>query len=141
MPLVAKAPGGTTSWYISEKAFMPRLAQRIMSGRSIDELRETRLRWSWYMDETTFDRIRGIASDVLAVSPTDLSPESSPESIEAWDSVQHLNLVLAIEQQFDLQFEPEDVDTMHTLGAMAAAVDRKLADRKSGDPSQDRPGA
>ena len=77
------------------------------------------------MDETTFDRIRGIASDVLAVSPTDLSPESGPESIENWDSVQHLSLVLAIEQQFDLQFEPEEIDGMKTLGGIAATVERK----------------
>jgi acyl carrier protein len=93
------------------------------------------------MPAPSFDQIRRIASDVLGISPKSLTPESSPETIEAWDSVQHLNLVLAIEQQFDLEFDPEEVDSMKTLGAMAAAVDQKAVDHKALDHKQDRPGA
>jgi acyl carrier protein len=79
------------------------------------------------MGAASFEQIRLIAADVLGVSPKSLSPDSGPATIEAWDSVQHLNMVLAIEQQFDLEFDPEEIDAMHTLGAMAAAVDAKQA--------------
>jgi len=77
------------------------------------------------MSESAFDRIRGIAADVLGVKPETLSPSSSPESVENWDSVQHLNLVLAIEQQFGLEFAPEDIDQMKNLGSIASIAERK----------------
>ena len=78
------------------------------------------------MVAATFDRVRGIAADVLDVGPAALSAESSPETVDNWDSVRHLSLVLALEQQFQLQFEPEEIDGMKNLGAMASAVERKL---------------
>jgi acyl carrier protein len=75
--------------------------------------------------QSTIERLRNIASDVLGVEPHSLSPESGPENVEAWDSVQHLNLVLALEQEYDLQFEPAEVESMKNLGAIAACLDRR----------------
>ena len=77
------------------------------------------------MNEAAFLRIRSIAADVLGVKAASLSPESGPENIESWDSVQHLSLILALEQQYDLQFEPEEVEGMKTLGAIADVVGRR----------------
>jgi acyl carrier protein len=61
------------------------------------------------------ERVRGIASDVLEVPVAQIAPESSPQSIETWDSVRHLNLVLALEQEFNLQFDPEEIDQMKDI--------------------------
>jgi acyl carrier protein len=72
-----------------------------------------------------FDQVRGIAADVLQVKPKSLSAESSPESVDSWDSVQHLNLVLALEEQFGLQFDPEEMDAMKTIGTIAELVAKK----------------
>jgi len=77
------------------------------------------------MSVETLEKVCGIAADVLRIDKTSLTPESSPQSIESWDSVQHLNLVLAIEEQFRLQFEPEEMDGMKNIGAIAALVARK----------------
>ncbi len=74
------------------------------------------------MDGSTFQLVRGIAADVLDVDPANLTRASSPESIESWDSVQHLSLVLALELKFDLQFEPSEIDGMQNLGAIADVV-------------------
>jgi acyl carrier protein len=77
------------------------------------------------MDTQIFDRVRGLAADVLLVDTAKLTAESSPQSIESWDSVQHLNLVLALEESFGLQFAPEEMDKMKTLGQMADVVAAK----------------
>ena len=55
-----------------------------------------------------------------------ITAESSPQSIESWDSMQHLNLVLAIEERFGVRFEPEEMEEMKNVGAAAALVDKKL---------------
>jgi acyl carrier protein len=75
---------------------------------------------------STFEQVRGIASDVFGVPADMITAESSPQSIESWDSMQHLNLVLAIEERFGVRFEPEEMEEMKNVGAAAALVDKKL---------------
>jgi acyl carrier protein len=60
------------------------------------------------------------------VPAASLSAASAPATIENWDSVQHLNLVLALEEKFSLQLSPEEIDQMKTLGATAQLIDSKL---------------
>jgi acyl carrier protein len=79
------------------------------------------------MTSATFERVRGIAADVLKVSADQISQHSSPETLATWDSVQHLNLVLALEQEFAVQFEPEEMDEMLSIGQIVSALERKLA--------------
>src|ERR1035437_8445720 len=74
------------------------------------------------MNEQVLCRVREIASDVLQA---DVTPESSPETIESWDSVQHLNLVLAIEEEYGFQFLPEEMDQAKTVGCLARLVSTK----------------
>ena len=78
------------------------------------------------MTTEIFNQVRGIAADLFQMAPAGITAESSPESIDAWDSVQHLNLVLALEQQFDVQFEPDEMDRMKTVGQIAAMLGQKL---------------
>ncbi len=71
------------------------------------------------------DQVRSVASDVLHVPVAGLNAESTPEIVESWDSVQHLNLVLALESQFGFEFEPEEIDQMKSIGKIAALVELK----------------
>ena len=73
-----------------------------------------------------FERVRGIAADVLNVPGHAITDESSPENIEAWDSLQHLNLVLALEQEFGVQFEPEEIDRMNRIDRILLVVQGKI---------------
>ena len=77
------------------------------------------------MSTVILDRVRSIAADILQVDDARLSAESSPESVESWDSVQNLNLMLALEQEFGLQFEPEEMDRMKNIGQIATVVDAR----------------
>ena len=74
------------------------------------------------MNEQVLSRVREIASDVLQAGVT---AESSPETIGSWDSVRHLNLVLAIEEEYGFQFLPEEMDQAKTVGCLARLVSAK----------------
>ena len=76
------------------------------------------------MKASTLEQVRSIASDIFGVSEEKISAESSPHTIENWDSMQHLNLVLAVEEKFGVQLEPEDIEQMKTVGAVAELVDK-----------------
>jgi acyl carrier protein len=75
---------------------------------------------------STFEQVRSIASDVFGLPTNKITAESSPETIESWDSMQHLNLVLAIEEKFGVQLAPEEIEQMKTVGAVAALVEKRL---------------
>ncbi len=76
------------------------------------------------MTNSTFDQVRHVASDIFGIPADKIRAESSPETIENWDSMQHLNLVLAIEEKFGVQLEPEDIEQMKNIGAVATLVDK-----------------
>ena len=74
-----------------------------------------------------FDQVRRIASDVLGLPFDQETAETGPDTVPAWDSVQHLNLVLALEQSFGMTFEPEELDQMKTLRQIGELIRRKRA--------------
>ena len=78
------------------------------------------------MTSTILDQVRGVASDLFSVPLDRIKPESSPETIEAWDSTQHLNFVLALEEKFGLQLSPEEMEQMKNVGEAAKVVESKL---------------
>ena len=73
-------------------------------------------------------QVRQISADIFRVSVDQITPETSPETIENWDSVQHLNLVLALEERFGIQFEPEEMDGMKSIAEIVELVARKTAE-------------
>ncbi len=78
------------------------------------------------MNSPLFERVRGIAADVLQVSGNEITAQSSTENVETWDSLHHLNLVLAFEQEFGVQFEPEEIDQMNSVQRIVAVLAHKL---------------
>ena len=69
-------------------------------------------------------RLRGIFQRLFHLDPTKLSGLSSPDSIPGWDSLQHLNVVTSIEQEFGLSLEPDQVVEMLTFGVIIDVLER-----------------
>ena len=67
-----------------------------------------------------------IFADVFQVPIESISSDSSPETIESWDSLQHLNLVLALEQEFSVQFTPDEIEKLVSPRLVAALLADKL---------------
>ncbi len=78
------------------------------------------------MTATVFDQIRTMASDLFGVPVDQISAASSAQTLDNWDSIQHLNLVLAVEEKFGLQLSPEEIEQMKTVGDTAKLVESKL---------------
>ena len=58
------------------------------------------------------ERLKEIMSQVFDVPKESINNDSSPDTIDNWDSVNHMNLVLALEQAFGISFEPEEIIEM-----------------------------
>jgi acyl carrier protein len=64
------------------------------------------------------ERVQEIVSDVLL-------REVPVEAPRDWDSMQNLNIVVALEQEFELIFEPEDFEQMLSVQHIVELIARK----------------
>ena len=78
------------------------------------------------MSQTVLDQVRAIAADLFSIPPETITPETSPDTLEQWDSMQHLNLMLELEMTFGVKFSTKEQSDMLSIGAVAATVERKL---------------
>jgi len=67
-------------------------------------------------------RLIELAADVFGVPAGALTADSSSDTVEAWDSISHLNLMLAVEQAFSVRIEPEQMVELTSIGRIAEAV-------------------
>ena len=67
-----------------------------------------------------------VAADVFGVPPSQVAPDSSPDTVEAWDSISHLNLMLAVEQSTGVRIEPEAMAELTSITKIAEAVRVRL---------------
>ncbi len=56
---------------------------------------------------TNEEKLKKIIGSVFKIDASSVNNETSPDSVESWDSLNHLNLVLALEEGFDVSFTEE----------------------------------
>ena len=78
------------------------------------------------MSPTIFDQVRDLAADLFAIPREAITPETSPDTLDRWDSMQHLNLMLDLEMTFGVKFTAQEQAEMLSIGAVAGTVERKL---------------
>jgi acyl carrier protein len=72
------------------------------------------------------ERTCAITADIFGVPAEQVGPQSSPDTIETWDSINHLNLVLALEQEFGIQFTPEEIEQLLSVELIVALLAEKV---------------
>jgi acyl carrier protein len=72
------------------------------------------------------DEVRRLVADVLNLDPESLGQEASATSIEAWDSIAHLNIIMSIEAAYDLEVDLEDAMTLSSVSGIATYLDKNL---------------
>jgi acyl carrier protein len=60
-------------------------------------------------------QIKKIMSEVFFIDESSIADNASPESIEQWDSINHLNFIVVIEETFSIVFTDEQMMEMLNL--------------------------
>jgi acyl carrier protein len=74
------------------------------------------------VDIATVDAVCEVVGDVFGVPRAELSGLTTREQVPEWDSLGHLNLMLALEDEFDTSFSVEEMATLDSVAAIAARV-------------------
>ena len=75
--------------------------------------------------EATLERMQRLFRDVLDNPKLVLTPESRAETIEGYDSLVHINIISAVEQEFGVRFELDDILALENAADLIALVERK----------------
>lgn len=68
------------------------------------------------------DRLTEIVADVLDLDPAQIDDELTPEDAELWDSLNHLRLVTAVEQEFGVKLSMQEIESIKSLAILRALV-------------------
>jgi len=55
-----------------------------------------------------------------------ISPDTSAEDVEEWDSVQHIRLILAVEDAFGIRFSTSEVMDLQVVGDLINRIASKM---------------
>jgi acyl carrier protein len=64
------------------------------------------------METTMEDRLKKVMADVFDVPRDLITEETSAYTVPAWDSLKHINLIMALQKEFGIRFENEEIPTM-----------------------------
>lgn len=71
------------------------------------------------------ERVFKVVSQVMNVPVTEVNEQSSPETLGNWDSLQHMNLILALEEEFKTKFSDEEIVAMVTVDIILGALQKR----------------
>lgn len=72
-------------------------------------------------------RLRSLIAEMLDMPETDIAEDTSRAATETWDSLNHLQLVTALESEFQIKLTMQEIADVSTVGDLQ----RLIASRSS----------
>ena len=72
------------------------------------------------------DKLKEIMALVFDVPQEDINEDTSPVDLDNWDSIGSINLVTALEDEFDIEFEEEDIIEMLNFQLIKIKIEEKI---------------
>jgi acyl carrier protein len=67
---------------------------------------------------THLEKFNEYVCQVFGVEEGEFTDDSSPDDIDGWDSVTHIDLMAFFEDEWDLALDVEEITEMTTIGLM-----------------------
>lgn len=75
---------------------------------------------------TTLEKLNGIFRTVFDNDEINIRPEMTANDVDGWDSLSHVNLILAVEQGFKIKFNQRELMTFKNVGDLLRSIESKL---------------
>ncbi len=72
------------------------------------------------------DTLQEIFRDILDLDDLVLENETSANDIEGWDSLAHINLVVAIEKKYNIRFALGELQELKNIQDMISLIEKKI---------------
>ena len=71
--------------------------------------------------------LQPIFRDILDQPNLSLQPHNNATNVEGWDSLAHVNLIVAVEKRYGIKFALAELQDLKNVGEMAELIHRKKA--------------
>ena len=72
------------------------------------------------------DTLKDVMATVLGIVADSINEDTSMDTVEAWDSIKHMNLVLAIEEEFGISIPDEDAANITSYPLIRLVLNEQL---------------
>ncbi len=73
------------------------------------------------------NRLTDILKDVLDNDSIELSRDTTAADLEGWDSLAHINIIVAVEKEFKIRFDLMDIKPLKNVGEFLDLIQRKIS--------------
>ena len=72
-------------------------------------------------------RLNGVFQNVFDDPDVTVARQTTAQDVEGWDSLTHINLIVAVEKEFKIRFTTAEVTGLKNVGELIDAISRKMA--------------
>lgn len=80
-------------------------------------------------EEAIQQRIKEVMAGIFSMDAADIGSGSSLKTVEQWDSLKHVGLMMALEQEFDVRIDVEEAVEMTSFTAVCEVLSRYLGEK------------
>ena len=78
------------------------------------------------MEKTVvYTKLTAVFRDVFDEDELQLTPETTADDVEGWDSLTHIRLVLAVSKAFGVKFSASEIGNLKNVGEFADMIEKK----------------
>jgi len=78
---------------------------------------------------TTLEKLNAIFCEVFDDEDIKIQPSMTANDVDGWDSLSHVNLIVAVEGKFAIRFAQKDLLTFKNVGDLLSCIEKKLAEK------------
>ncbi len=71
------------------------------------------------------DKIKEIMAAVFEMNPADIKESDNSTTIQNWDSLNQMNLIVALEEEFGVRFEDDEIVNLVSFEAIEDSIKNK----------------
>lgn len=73
------------------------------------------------------DKLKAVMAAMLDIDVSKVGPATSTDTVVQWDSLRHMNLIIALEEAFGISVPDDEVATLTSYPIVRAMVEEQLA--------------
>ncbi len=75
----------------------------------------------------TMEQLNSVFCQVFDDDDIKIAPETTANDIDGWDSLSHVNLIVAAEAHFGIRFSQKELLTFKNVGDLLKAIESKIS--------------
>ena len=78
---------------------------------------------------TVLNDVTSVFKDVLDTDDIELKYETTANDVEDWDSLSHIQIIVAVEKHFNIRFTSGEIQKFKNVGEMCDAISEKIRNK------------